>query len=91
MDAPRGIQDMCRSYQKLPPSAGCRPLPHQTNAIVCSMSVPFLGFQVLITGAAMQVLKVGAMFQSANITVLAWLHLLLLDLYQARQAAMTDS
>ncbi len=32
-----------------------------------------------------QVWKLGAMFTSARITVLAWLHLLLLDLYQARQ------
>ncbi|CAL8470955.1 g10497 [Coccomyxa elongata] len=29
--------------------------------------------------------KLGAMFKSAHITVLAWLHLLLLDLYQARE------
>ncbi|BDA45445.1 probable protein ABA DEFICIENT 4, chloroplastic [Coccomyxa sp. Obi] len=29
--------------------------------------------------------KLGAMFESAHITVLAWLHLLLLDLYQARE------
>ena len=34
---------------------------------------------------AVQVLKVGAMFQSAQVTVVAWVHLLLLDLYQARQ------
>lgn len=44
-------------------------------------------FQISIEASwDMQVRKIGALFQSAEVTVLAWLHLLLLDLYQARQS-----